>query len=179
MKFKYTSWQKLFCLGLIALNLGLASFVTQAAEIETLIGKKVPSWDLLGLDGEKVSSDQYKGKITILNFWATWCPPCRAEIPDFMKLHDSYKDKNVVVLGISLDTGLGPVKRFVRTQKLNYPILMGNAKLVSELGNFSAIPQTFIIDDEGRVHTQFQGLVKFETLEKKLKSMIGENTPND
>ena len=88
-----------------------------------------------------------------------------------MKLHDDYKDKDVVVLGISLDSGLGPVKRFVRTQKLNYPVLMGNGKLVDELGNFSAVPQTFIIDDEGRIHTQFQGLVKFEALEKKLKTL--------
>ena len=144
---------------------------SKASEVQTQIGKKAPTWELVGLDGKSVSSSKYEGKIVILNFWATWCPPCREEIPDFMKLHDDYKDKDVVVLGISLDSGLGPVKRFVRTQKLNYPVLMGNGKLVDELGNFSAIPQTFIIDGEGRIHTQFQGLVKFEALEKKLKTL--------
>jgi peroxiredoxin len=149
---------------------------SKASEVQTQIGKKAPAWELVGLDGKNVSSDTYKGKIMILNFWATWCPPCRAEIPDFMKLHETYKDKNVVVLGVSLDSGLGPVKRFVRTQKLNYPVLMGNGKLVAELGNFSAIPQTFIIDEEGRIHTQFRGLVKFEELEKKLNTLIGVET---
>ena len=75
-----------------------------------------------------------------------------------------------------MDQGLGPVKRYARTQKLNYPVLMGNGKLVSQLGNFSAIPQTFIIDEEGRIHTQFSGLVKFNALEKKLKSLVGNPT---
>ena len=165
---------RLLWLSLSVLSLCLSLPQSKAAEVETQIGKKAPAWELLGLDGKNVKSDTYKGKIIVLNFWATWCPPCRAEIPDFMKLHETYKEKNVVVLGVSLDSGLGPVKRFVRTQKLNYPVLMGNGKLVAELGNFSAIPQTFIIDEEGRIHTQFRGLVKFEDLEKKLNNLIGE-----
>ena len=145
-----------------------------ASEVQTQIGKKAPKLELPGMDGKTVVSEKYAGKIVVFNFWATWCPPCRAEIPDFMKIHDAYKDKNVVVIGISLDSSLGPVKRFIRTQKLNYPVLMGDAKLVAAFGNFSAIPQTFIIDDEGRIHTQFQGLVKQEALEKKLNTLLGD-----
>jgi peroxiredoxin len=93
-------------------------------------------------------------------------------MPDFMKLHAAYKDKGVTFLGISLDQGLGPVKRYVRTEKVNYPILMGNSKMVDDYGNFSAIPQTFVIDAEGRINKQFMGLVKFEKLEKVIQSLI-------
>ena len=171
MKQSNHRWNEILWMSLVGLSLCLSLMSSKASEVQTQIGKKAPTWELVGLDGKSVSSSKYEGKIVILNFWATWCPPCREEIPDFMKLHDDYKDKDVVVLGISLDSGLGPVKRFVRTQKLNYPVLMGNGKLVDELGNFSAIPQTFIIDGEGRIHTQFQGLVKFEALEKKLKTL--------
>lgn len=169
-------WASRFWIGIMGLTLCISTVQSTASEVQTQIGKKAPEWELIGLDGKNVSSDKYVGKIVILNFWATWCPPCRAEIPDFMKLHDAYKDKNVVILGVSLDSGMGPVKRYVRTQKLNYPVIMGNGDLVAKLGNFSAIPQTFIIDDEGRIHTQFQGLVKFEALEKKIKSLLGEDS---
>lgn len=159
--------------GLIALFL---SSTLQSSEIDTQIGKKAPNWELIDLDGKPVKSDTYKGKIVILNFWATWCPPCRAEMPDFMKLHAAYKDKGVVFIGVSLDNGLGPVKRYVRTEKINYPILMGNAKMVAEYGNFSAIPQTFVIDAEGRINKQFRGLVKFDQLKKAITSLIDETS---
>jgi peroxiredoxin len=156
-------------LGLFALFL---SSTVYSSEIDTQIGKKVPAWELIDLNGKPVQSEKYKGKVIILNFWATWCPPCRAEMPDFMKLHAAYKDKGVTFLGISLDQGLGPVKRYVRTEKVNYPILMGNSKMVADYGNFSAIPQTFVIDAEGRINKQFMGLVKFEKLEKVIQSLI-------
>lgn len=148
------------------------SLTLHSSEIDTQIGKKAPEWELIDLNGKPVLSDQFKGKVIILNFWATWCPPCRAEMPDFMKLHDAYKNKGVTFLGISLDTGLGPVKRYVRTEKVNYPILMGNSKLVADYGNFSAIPQTFVIDAEGRINRQFMGLVKYDKLEKVIQSLI-------
>ena len=156
-------------LGLFALFLYSTVY---SSEIDTQIGKKVPAWELIDLNGKPVQSEKYKGKVIILNFWATWCPPCRAEMPDFMKLHAAYKDKGVTFLGISLDQGLGPVKRYVRTEKVNYPILMGNSKMVDDYGNFSAIPQTFVIDAEGRINKQFMGLVKFEKLEKVIQSLI-------
>jgi len=143
-----------------------------SSEIDTQIGKKAPAWELIDLNGKPVNSEKYQGKVIVLNFWATWCPPCRAEMPDFMKLHKAFKDKGVTFLGISLDTGLGPVKRYVRTEKVNYPILMGNSKMVADYGNFSAIPQTFVIDSEGRINKQFMGLVKFDKLEKVILSLI-------
>lgn len=162
-------WRTGVWLGCIALML---SCTLQSAEIDTQVGKKAPAWELIDLNGKPVKSDKYSNKIIVLNFWATWCPPCRAEMPDFIKLHAAYKDKGVVFIGVSLDSGLGPVKRYVRTEKVNYPILMGNSKMVADYGNFSAIPQTFVLDAEGRINKQFMGLVKFEKLETVLKSLV-------
>jgi peroxiredoxin len=157
-------------LALLFLCLGSGNNANGAERWEQ-VGKKAPAWELTDLAGKTQKLDGWKGKIIVLNFWTTWCPPCRAEIPDFMSLHEAYKDRNVVFIGVSLDTGLGPVKRYVRTQKLNYPVVMGNSQLVSDYGNFSGIPQTFVIDTEGRIHKQFQGVVQKKVLEQVMLAL--------
>ena len=171
MKQSNHRWNETLWMSLVGLSLCLSLMSSKASEVQTQIGKKAPTWELVGLDGKSVSSSKYEGKIVILNFWATWCPPCRAEIPDFMSLHEAYKDRNVVFIGVSLDTGLGPVKRYVRTQKLNYPVVMGNSQMVSDYGNFSGIPQTFVIDTEGRIHKQFQGVVQKKVIEQVILAL--------
>jgi peroxiredoxin len=143
----------------------------KAAENDTQIGKRAPEWELVNLEAGKTHSNQFKGKVQVINFWATWCPPCRAEIPHFKELAEIYKERNVVFLGISLDQSLGPVKRFHRTEKMNYPLLMGHGDLVQAFGGFSAIPQTFIIDSEGRIHKQFSGLVEKKDLQEVLEKL--------
>ena len=143
----------------------------QAAENDTQIGKRAPEWDLVNLEAGKTHSNQFKGKVQVLNFWATWCPPCRAEIPHLKELAKTYKKRNVVFVGISLDQSLGPVKRFHRTEKMSYPLLMGNGDLVQSFGGFSAIPQTFIVDAEGRIHKQFSGLVQRKNLKEVLEKL--------
>ncbi|MEK9948851.1 MAG: TlpA disulfide reductase family protein [Verrucomicrobiales bacterium] len=143
----------------------------QAAENDTQIGKRAPEWELVNLEAGKTHSNQFKGKVQVLNFWATWCPPCRAEIPHFKELAETYKDRNVVFVGISLDQSLGPVKRFHRTEKMNYPLLMGHGDLVQAFGGFSAIPQTFVVDAEGRIHKQFSGLVQKKDLQEVLEKL--------
>ena len=143
----------------------------QAAENNTQIGKRAPDWELVNLEASKTHSNQFKGKVQVLNFWATWCPPCRAEIPHFKELAETYKDRNVVFVGISLDQSLGPVKRFHRTEKMNYPLLMGHGDLVQAFGGFSAIPQTFVLDSEGRIHKQFSGLVQKKDLQEVLEKL--------
>ena len=143
----------------------------QAAENDTQIGKRAPEWELVNLEASKTHSNQFKGKVQVLNFWATWCPPCRAEIPHFKELAETYKDRNVVFVGISLDQSLGPVKRFHRTEKMNYPLLMGHGDLVQAFGDFSAIPQTFVVDSEGRIHKQFSGLVQKKDLQEVLEKL--------
>lgn len=113
-----------------------------------------PDWKLPLVSGGMLSSADLEGKILVIDFWATWCPPCRAEIPDYVKLQDAYRDKGVVFVGISLDQGAGAegkVSKFIDEQGINYPIVMGNAEVAEAFGGVEAIPTTFLVDREGQL----------------------------
>ena len=120
-------------------------------------GKKAPDFSLTDLSGKKVSLSDYRGRAVLLDFWATWCPPCRKSIPELVDLQERYKDRGMVVLGISLDDPrqvndqyLSAFKEYFR---INYTILRADQKTVQEYfgdSNFS-IPTMFVIDQEGRI----------------------------
>jgi len=129
-----------------------------------------PAWKLKDLDGHEVSSDQFKGKVVVLDFWATWCGPCVEEIPGYIALQKKYAAAGLVVVGVSMDRA-GPVrvKQFVQANGMNYPIVMGEDATVEAFGNFSAIPTTFLISREGRILNQKTGAVPPEEYEKLVK----------
>ncbi len=115
-----------------------------------------PDFTVIDLKGQTITSAQYKGKVLFLNFWATWCPPCRAEIPDFIDVYAANKAKGMEILGISLDTKeKSEVQAFVQRFKINYPVVLETKKQTEKLlddfqpGQF--IPTTFIIDKKGRI----------------------------
>src|SRR5258707_1119680 len=105
-----------------------------------------PIFTARDLDGREISTASLRGKVVILNFWATWCPPCRAEIPDLIALQEKYRD-HLVVIGVSEDEG-GPelVRQFAAQQKMNYPIVMMTAELEKMFPGVSALPTSFIFD---------------------------------
>ncbi len=150
-----------------------AQFV--AAE-SNMTGKPAPAFTLQDLDGNKVRLSDYKGKLVILNFWATWCPPCIKEIPDFIMLYDKYKDKGFVMLGISLDQrGINVVKAFKKKFKVNYPILMADSKISFAYGNISSIPTTFVIDAQGIIKRAYLGYRNKNVFEKDIKDLLPNN----
>lgn len=109
-----------------------------------------PAWQLPDIAGRPVRSDQFKGKVVVLDFWATWCAPCRGEIPGYIKLETEFQKAGLAVVGVSLDQG-GPavVSRFITEHRLNYAVVMGDDKVVEAFGGVDAIPTTFIIDRHG------------------------------
>ncbi len=119
--------------------------------------------------------NQYKGKIIVLNFWATWCPPCREEMPELAALYKKYRNKNVVVIGIAAEE-LTPVRQFALSSPVNYPILAGDMQamgLAEMLGNAQgALPYTVIIQADGIVKNIYLGRISLATLEKDLNSML-------
>ena len=126
-------------------------------------------------NGKPQNLKQYTGKIVVLNFWATWCEPCREEMPELSALHEMYKDKNVVVLGIAVDEAAA-IKDFVKETKVSYPLLvadMQGMEIASHLGNDkSVLPYTVIIKADGSVAKTYFGRVTKPLLEQTLSKLI-------
>jgi thiol-disulfide isomerase/thioredoxin len=153
--------------------IGLPSFIPSANAADTPAASKAPAWELKDADGKVVKSSDFDGKVVILDFWATWCPPCKAEIPGFVELQKQYGDKGLVVVGVSLDEqGPGVVKPFMKQFEMNYPVVMGDAKIVQDFGGIEAIPTTFVIDRSGNIATRHVGYVPKETFEKEITPLL-------
>jgi thiol-disulfide isomerase/thioredoxin len=126
-------------------------------------------------NGVSQDLNQYKGKIIVLNFWATWCPPCREEMPELSQLYAEYKNKNVVVLGVAIDE-LGLVKEFSQNSPVNYPLLVAEDEgmnLGSKLGNDKdVLPYTVIINKDGLVVETYFGRINKALLETTLRPLL-------
>ena len=155
-------------LQILAIGLCFIAAVTQAAE-----GRKAPAWELSDTDGKPVKSSDFAGKVVILDFWATWCPPCKAEIPGFVELQEKYGDKGLVIVGVSLDEqGPAVVKPFMQQFRVNYPIVMGDEKIAQDFGGVTAIPTTFIIDKTGNIVKKHVGFTPKENFEKEITPLL-------
>ena len=134
--------------------------------------QKAPNFILTDTNGKQVKLSDYKGKIVILDFWATWCPPCRRGIPDLIDLQKQYK-KNLAVIGISLDIdSKKEVVPFIKEYGINYKVVYGNNEVVQKYGNIQSIPTTFIIDQNGNIVTSYIGLQRKETFKSQIDALI-------
>jgi thiol-disulfide isomerase/thioredoxin len=132
-----------------------------------------PAWELKGVDGKPVKSSDFAGKVVILDFWATWCGPCRMEIPGFIELQKQYADKGLVVVGVSLDQdGASVVKSFMEKTGINYPVVLGDEKIVSAFGGVEGIPTTFVIDREGKIIRKHVGYTAKAEFEAEIKPLL-------
>jgi peroxiredoxin len=160
---------KLLILSVLSSAVLLAGNPSIAAEARAA----APSWELNDVAGKPLKLSDFKGKVVILDFWATWCPPCRAEIPGFVALQNKYADKGLTVIGVSVDEqGPSVVKPFMRQLKMNYPVVMADQKIIADYGNIEAIPTTFVIDRDGAIVSVHQGYTDSATLEKEIQSLL-------
>ena len=132
-----------------------------------------PDFTLPELAGNSLTLSDFKGKVIILNFWATWCPPCRMEIPDFVELYEKYKDEGLLIIGVNLDGGDSrSVKQFSEKYKINYPIVLGNVKVTEDYGGIRAIPTTFVIDRNGNIREKYVGYRPRAIFEDQAKKLL-------
>jgi peroxiredoxin len=145
--------------------------VEAAANVEDR--KPAPDFTLKDGEGRKVSLSDFRGKVVLLNFWATWCGPCKIEMPWFVDFQRKYKDQGFSVVAVSLDEeGWDVVKPFAEDLKLNFPVLLGNDELADRFGGIQALPTTLIIDKEGRVVSSHMGLVSMSDYEDDIKKLL-------
>ena len=135
-----------------------------------------PEFILEDLNGNQISLSDYEGKVIFLNFWATWCPPCRNEIPGFVEAYEKYKDKGMEIIGISLDRiSRESLLQFVEKYKMDYPIAFGTQKLLLDYDPGQYIPTTFIIDKNGKIKHKHVGFLDRATLKDYFLALVEED----
>ena len=125
------------------------------------------------VDGQDISSDDFKGKVLLVTFFATWCPPCRQEIPSLIQLQKDLSAKGFSVLGLSLDEGgSGIVNELVENDNINYPVLMADSDVVSGFGGVTGIPTSFLVSHDGKMIRTYAGYVSHELLKQDIEEII-------
>jgi peroxiredoxin len=134
-----------------------------------------PDFTVTDAAGKQVSLSDFRGKAVLLNFWATWCSPCKVEIPMLKGLQEQYRDNGFTVLGVSLDEGgLSVVKPYMETAQFNYPILLGNEDVAKQYGGLDAVPTTLLIDKSGRIAALHVGLCNRSEYEADIDAVLKE-----
>lgn len=131
--------------------------------VQQPVGKKAPDF-LWNINGNNVRFSEFtKGKYVLLNFWGTWCPPCRAELPDLITISKEMADKNLMVIGIALERSqsvneaIGLVSQFWDNIQMNYPVIIGTNELTDAFGGINAVPTTFLVNNSGEIVSRFEG----------------------
>ena len=159
----------MFSILFISLTVGLVSCSGQGGTP----GSKAPGFVLEDLEGAEVSLAKYKGNVIILDFWATWCPPCRMEIPHFQELYEEYAGQGLVIIGIALDRGgASVVKPFVDSNGVTYPVAIGSREIADAYGGIRGIPTTFIIDRQGNIVDKAVGYRDKAFFEEAIKDLL-------
>jgi peroxiredoxin len=135
--------------------------------------KKAPEFTLKDADGKTVRLSDYRGKVLLVNFWATWCAPCRIEIPWFIEFEKKYKDQGFAVLGVSMDEdGWDAVKPYLARAQINYRVLLGDDITAQSYGGVESMPTSFVVDKEGKVASVHVGLINKSDYENEIKSLL-------
>jgi cytochrome c biogenesis protein CcmG/thiol:disulfide interchange protein DsbE len=141
--------------------------------------KAAPEFALKDSNGQAVHLADYKGKVVLLDFWATWCGPCKIEIPWFMEFEQTFKDRGFAVLGVSMDEdGWGVVKPYLQDMKVNYRVVLGNEQVGELYGGVDSLPTTFLIDRQGKIASIHVGLSRGkEDFKNDIANLLGTGRP--
>lgn len=158
-----------------AANQSVQQDVSADEGLPNLRGKRAPEFTLKTLDGKKVSLSDYKGKAVLINFWATWCAPCKIEMPWFVSLREQYASQGFEILGVSeddADTPHAKIAKFGQEQKLNYPLLMGDDAVSRKYGGVEFLPTSYFVGRDGKIVAETAGLVSKDDVEANIKKAL-------
>ena len=139
---------------------------------ETKQLKAAPDFTLTDINGQPLRLADYKGKVVLLDFWATWCAPCRSEIPRFVAWQKQYGPQGLQVIGLSMDDDSKPVPAFMQQFGIDYPVALGDAKLADQYGGVLGLPVTFVIGRDGQIYHKHIGLTDMALLEGEIKQLL-------
>ncbi len=135
-----------------------------------------PQFELRDINGRIVRSSDYKGKVVLINFWATWCPPCRAEMPDLVRLQREHAKQGLQIIGITYPPEQRDrVRRFARSLKVNYPIILGTRQIKARYSSDETLPLTIVIDRDGKIIDIISGILLREEFDEKIKPLLMKN----
>ncbi len=156
----------------------VAACVAETVAVGQRLGvTAVPAFTLTDASGQTVRLADFRGKVVLLNFWATWCPPCKTEIPWFVEFQSKYEAAGLVVLGISMDEeGWAAVRPFMEKNPVNYRMMAGNDAVAREFGGVASLPSTFLIDRSGRVVWSHSGIADRAELDGRLRAMLTDGS---
>jgi len=149
---------------------------TSAQAVNKMNGSPAPDFELTRLDGKQVKLSDFRGQAVLLNFWATWCAPCKIEMPWFVDLQKQYGPKGLAVLGVAMDdASKDDIAKFAKEMGVNYPILLGKEAVGEMYGGVQFLPTTFYIDRQGRVVDRVFGLVGKSEIEDNVKKALASS----
>jgi thiol-disulfide isomerase/thioredoxin len=132
----------------------------------------LPSFAITDLSGQEISPATLKGKVVLIDFWATWCPPCRKEIPHFNKLYARYREQGLIVIGLALDDKAAEVRTFMRQMPIAYPVALASPELQQQFGGIEVYPTAFLFDREGRMIKKYLGYIYPDEFEREVKALL-------
>lgn len=144
----------------------------ESSVVKTKAAKEAPDFTLPKFDGGQLRLSSYRGKIVLLDFWATWCVPCREETPHFVELQKAYGDRGLQIIGVSMDDSPDPVRPFYQQFKINYPVVMGTADVGSAYGGVLGLPIAFLIDRDGHIYSKHMGATDPALFEKDVEALL-------
>jgi thiol-disulfide isomerase/thioredoxin len=156
----------------VATLAGLLFVSGSAFAQDSLLHKPAPSFIRNSLSGQPEDLSAYRGKVVLLNFWATWCAPCQLEMPRFAAWQKQYGTHGLQIVGVSMDDEPDGVRKLVSKMRINYPVVMGDEQIGTLYGGILGLPVTFLIDRQGQVSARFQGETDLNAMEEQIKQLL-------